>query len=93
MENIAYFEYMLTDSELEALILECNLIKKHKPKYNIMLKDDKHYPYIKISLNETYPRIMVVRRILKDGGKYFGPYSDATAVRESITLIKKIFPL
>lgn len=93
VENIAYFEYMLTDSELEALILECNLIKKHKPKYNIMLKDDKHYPYIKITLNETYPRIMVVRKIIKDGGKYFGPYSDATAVKEIIQLIKKIFPL
>lgn len=93
VEHIACFEYMLTDSELEALILECNLIKKHKPKYNILLKDDKHYPYIKVTLKEEYPRIMVVRRILKDGAKYFGPYSDAYAVKESIQLIKKIFPL
>lgn len=93
VEHISYFEYMLTDSELEALILECNLIKKHKPKYNILLKDDKHYPYIKVTLNEKYPRIMVVRRILKDGAKYFGPYSDALAVKETIQLIKKIFPL
>lgn len=93
VDNIDHFEYILTDSELEALILECNLIKKHKPKYNILLKDDKHYPYIKITLNETYPRILVVRKILKDGAKYFGPYSDATAVRDSIQLVKKIFPL
>ena len=91
--NIAEFEYILTDSELEALILECNLIKKHKPRYNILLKDDKHYPYIKVTINEEYPRIMVVRRILKDGAKYFGPYSDAYAVKETIQLIKKLYPI
>lgn len=93
VDNISYFEYMLTDSELEALILECNLIKKHKPKYNILLKDDKHYPYIKVTLNEAYPRIMMVRRIVKDGAKYFGPYSDSSAVKDIIQLVKKIFPL
>jgi excinuclease ABC subunit C len=91
--HIAEFEYMLTDSELEALILECNLIKKHKPRYNILLKDDKHYPYIKVTLNEEYPRIMMVRRILKDGAKYFGPYSDVFAVRETIQILKKLYPL
>ncbi len=89
--NIEEFEYIVTDSELEALVLECNLIKKHKPRYNILLKDDKHYPYIKITLNEDYPRLLFTRKILKDGSKYFGPYSSAPAVRETIDIIKKIF--
>jgi excinuclease ABC subunit C len=93
VSHISEFEYILTDTELEALILECNLIKKHRPKYNILLKDDKHYPYIKITMNEEYPRIIVTRRILKDGAKYFGPYSDSSAVNETIQIVKKLYPL
>ncbi|MCX7842044.1 MAG: excinuclease ABC subunit UvrC [Clostridia bacterium] len=91
--RIKEFEYIVTDSELEALILECNLIKKHKPKFNILLKDDKSYPYIKVTMNEDYPRIIMTRRIDKDGAKYFGPYSNVVAVRDTIDLIKKIFPI
>lgn len=93
VSHISEFEYILTDSELEALILECNLIKKHKPRYNILLKDDKHYPYIKVTINEEYPRVMVTRKVIKDGAKYFGPYTDVSAVRETTQLIKKIYPL
>ena len=74
--KIARFEYIVTDSELEALVLECNLIKEHRPKYNTMLKDDKTYPYIRVSVNEPYPRIMLVRKMKKDGAKYFGPYTS-----------------
>ena len=74
VSNVAYFEYIVTDSETEALALECNLIKKHRPKYNILLKDDKHYPYIKVTINEPYPKVLKVRRLLKDGAKYYGPY-------------------
>lgn len=93
VKNIAEFEYILVDNEMEALILECNLIKKHKPRYNILLKDDKHYPYIKITVNEEYPRVMITRRVLKDGAKYFGPYSDAGAVRETLETLRKLYPV
>ncbi|HBM81890.1 MAG TPA: excinuclease ABC subunit C [Clostridiaceae bacterium] len=93
VENISEFEYIITDSELEALILECNLIKKHKPKYNILLKDDKHYPYIKVTINEKFPRIMMTRKIEKDRAKYFGPYSSSYTVRETLDTIKKLFPV
>lgn len=93
VSNIVEFEYILTDSELEALILECNLIKKHKPRYNILLKDDKHYPYIKITMNEYYPRVIMTRRFIKDGAKYFGPYTDVSAVKETLQIIKKLYPL
>lgn len=93
VKNIAEFEYIVTDSEIEALILECNLIKKYKPRYNILLKDDKHYPFIKITTNEDFPRIFVTRIIAKDGAKYFGPYVDVSAVYETMELIKKIFPI
>lgn len=93
VSHIAEFEYILTDSELEALILECNLIKKHKPRYNILLKDDKHYPYIKVTVNEEYPRVLVTRRVEKDGARYFGPYTDVFAVRETIQIIKKLYPM
>jgi excinuclease ABC subunit C len=93
VSNIKEFEYIVTDTELEALILECNLIKKHKPKFNILLKDDKTYPYIKITMEEDYPRILITRRVEKDGSRYFGPYSNAGAVKETIALIKKLFPL
>ena len=93
VSHIAEFEYILTDTEMEALILECNLIKKHKPKYNILLKDDKHYPYIKITVNEEYPRILITRKMIKDGSKYFGPYIDSYAVKETIDAVKNIYPL
>jgi excinuclease ABC, C subunit len=93
VKNIFSFEYILTDSELEALILECNLIKKYKPKYNILLRDDKTYPYIKVTVNEDYPRVLKVRRILKDKAKYFGPYSNVSAVNDTIDIIRNIYPI
>ena len=93
VENIKDFEYIITANELEALILECNLIKKHKPRYNVMLRDDKHYPYIKVTLNESYPRVLKVREIKKDGAKYYGPYTDTKAVNQIIKLISRIFPI
>lgn len=92
VEQIAEFEYITVGSEMEALILECNLIKKHRPKYNILLRDDKTYPYIKIT-NEEYPRIIKTRIIKKDGGKYFGPYSDAGAVNKIVDLLNSSFAL
>ena len=88
--NISYFEYIVTDSELEALILECNLIKKHRPRYNTMLKDDKAYPYIKVT-NEDYPRILFSRDMKKDRNRYFGPYTSAGAVKDTIELLRKIY--
>ncbi|NJD04262.1 MAG: excinuclease ABC subunit UvrC [Ruminiclostridium sp.] len=91
--RIKEFEYIVTDSELEALILECNLIKNHRPKFNILLKDDKNYPYIKISMNEAYPKILMTRRVENDGAKYFGPYSNVYVVKETIGLLRKIFPI
>ncbi|WP_125154015.1 excinuclease ABC subunit UvrC [Clostridium rectalis] len=91
--NIAEFEYIVTDSEIEALILECNLIKKYRPRYNILLKDDKGYPFIKITVNEEFPRVFITRNVIKDGSKYFGPYTNAGAVHETIELVKKIFPI
>ena len=93
VERIRNLEYIITDTEIEALILECNLIKKHRPKYNILLKDDKHYPYIKVTVNEDYPRIMITREIKKDGSRYFGPYTDKMAVNRTIELINKLFPI
>lgn len=93
VSRIHEFEYIVTDTEVEALMLECNLIKKYKPKYNILLKDDKHYPYIKVTMNEQYPRILKTRRVEKDGAKYFGPYSSAFAVNDAIDTIKKLFPI
>lgn len=93
VSRISEFEYIVTDSEVEALMLECNLIKKYKPKYNILLKDDKHYPYIKVTLNEPYPRLLKTRRVDKDGAKYFGPYSSNYAVNDAIDTLKKLFPL
>ena len=91
--HIKEFEYIVTDSEMEALILECNLIKKHRPYYNIMLKDDKMYPYIKVTVNEDYPRIFVTRKYLKDKAKYYGPMTDVSAVRETIDTLYKLFPI
>ncbi|ADD03010.1 excinuclease ABC, C subunit [Thermoanaerobacter italicus Ab9] len=93
LSHVSDFEYIVTDTELEALMLECNLIKKYKPRYNVLLKDDKNYPYIKVTVNEEYPRIMFTRRIEPDGAKYFGPYSSAFAVRETIKLVRKMFPI
>lgn len=93
VKNISEFEYIVTDSEMEALILECNLIKKYSPRYNIALKDDKFYPFIKITTNDDFPRVFVTRKYAKDGAKYFGPYTNATAVYETINLINKIFPI
>ncbi len=91
--RIESFEYFVAASELEALILECNLIKKHKPRYNFLLKDDKTYPYIKVTLNEEYPRIQIVRRLEKDGSKYFGPYSGVNNIREALDFLRTIFPM
>ena len=93
VKNIAEFEYIVTDSEMEALILECNLIQKYSPRYNIALKDDKFYPFIKITTNEDFPRVYVTRNFAKDGNRYFGPYTNGTAVYEVMGLIKKLFPL
>ena len=93
VKHIAEFEYIVTDSEMEALILECNLIKKYSTRYNILLKDDKFYPFIKITVNDDFPRVFVTRNYSKDGSKYFGPYTNGTAVYETINLINKIFPL
>ena len=89
--NISDFEYILTDSELEALILECNLIKKYRPYYNILLKDDKSYPYIKVTIQDDYPKIFLSRRMVKDGAKYFGPYTSGAAVREAIDMVSKLY--
>lgn len=91
--NIASFEYIVTDSELEALILECNLIKENRPKYNILLRDDKTYPYIKITMREDYPRVIKTRILKKDGGKYFGPYSNVSALNETLQVIHQVFPI
>ncbi len=91
VENIADFDYIMTDTEVEALVLECNLIKKYRPKYNILLKDDKQYPYIKLTLDEEYPRIYMTRKVSKDGAKYFGPFMSAEMVRNALETIKKIF--
>ncbi|MGI6668545.1 MAG: excinuclease ABC subunit UvrC [Acetivibrionales bacterium] len=93
VEKISEFECIVTDTELEALILECNLIKDLKPKYNILLRDDKNYPYIKVTMNEEYPRIFMTRRVEDDGACYFGPYSNVFSVRETINLIRRIFPV
>ena len=93
VSHIADFEIIMTASEVEALILECNLIKKHRPRYNISLKDDKSYPYIKVTVQEDFPRVFITRRILKDGARYFGPYTNATAVHESLKLLRRLFPL
>lgn len=93
VSNIARFEYILTDSELEALILECNLIKEYRPKYNTMLMDDKTYPYVMITLDEDYPRIVMARRMKKDNNKYFGPFTSSGAVKDTIDLLQKMYKI
>ncbi len=91
--HIRRFEYIVTDSELEALVLECNLIKEHHPKYNTMLMDDKTYPFIKVTTNEAFPRVVLSRKMLKDKARYFGPYTSSQAVRDTIDLIHKLYHL
>ena len=93
VSHIEDLETIITANELEALILECNLIKKHHPKYNIMLRDDKTYPYLKLTLNEDYPRLITTRRVVKDGSRYFGPYTSGTAMKETLNLLRRLFPL
>lgn len=93
VERIARFEYIVTDSELEALILECNLIKEHRPKYNTMLRDDKTYPYIRVTLGEEFPRVLFSRQMKKDKSRYFGPYTSAAAVKDTIDLLQKLYKL
>ena len=102
VSHIADFEYIITDTESEALALECNLIKKHRPKYNILLKDDKQYPYVKITTQERFPRIFITRQLKKDGGLYFGPFMTAINVKELLkkyekylryAAVKKIYPV
>ena len=93
VENIDHFEYIVTDSEVEALVLECNLIKEHRPKYNTMLKDDKTYPYIRVTVNEAYPRVLFSREMKRDKSKYFGPYTSTTAVKDILDLLRKIYKI
>ena len=90
---IDHFEYIVTDNEAEALILECNLIKKNRPKFNVLLKDDKTYPYVKITLQDEFPTIYITRKIINDGSKYLGPYADAGAIKELLEVIKKSFKI
>ena len=87
------FEYIVTDSETEALVLECNLIKEYSPRYNTMLKDDKTYPYIKVTVGEAFPRIYLSRSMKRDGSRYFGPYTSAGAVKQTITLLRKLYAI
>lgn len=93
VKKIHRFEYIVTKNEVEALILENNLIKKHSPKYNIRLKDDKTYPYLKLSINEMFPKLVITRKVINDKAKYFGPYTNSTLLKENLNLILKIFPL
>ena len=93
VEQIDYFEYIITSSEMEALVLECNLIKEHHPRYNTMMRDDKGYPYIKITTYEDYPRVMYSHQMHRDKCKYFGPYTDGKAVHDIIELLRKLFKI
>ena len=93
VSHIADFEYIITDTELEALILECNLIKKYRPYYNILLKDDKHFPYVRVDLNEEFPRVTVVRRVKDDGAKYYGPFIAAHVIRDVLDQVYRLYPL
>lgn len=93
VENIDHFEYIVTDSELEALVLECNLIKEHRPRYNTMLMDDKSYPYIRVTSHEAYPRVLFAREMKRDKSKYFGPYTSTTAVKDILELLRKIYKI
>ena len=93
VSHVERIETIVTDSEIEALILECNLIKKYRPRYNIMLKDDKTYPYLKVTLQEDFPRLFVTRRVLKDGAAYYGPYADVGAMHATVKLLRGMFPI
>lgn len=93
VSRVERFEYIVVDSEMEALVLECNLIKEHRPKYNTMLKDDKHYPYIRVTVNEPFPRVMFARTRGKDKAKYFGPYTNGQAVKDTLDLLKKTYQI
>ncbi|HXG04031.1 MAG TPA: excinuclease ABC subunit UvrC [Candidatus Binatia bacterium] len=93
VRQIADLEYVVTDNELEALMLEANLVRKHRPRYNIILRDDKHYPFLKLTTNEEFPRLLVARRVLADGATYFGPFYPATAMRQTLRLTRQLFPL
>lgn len=93
VQNIDYFEFIVTDSEMEALILECNLIKEYRPKYNTMLRDDKTYPYIEVTLTEAYPRVLFSRKLKKNGSKFFGPFTSAGAVHDTIDLVQKLYKI
>ncbi|MDF2906214.1 MAG: uvrC [Herbinix sp.] len=93
VERIDHFEYIITDSELEALVLECNLIKEHMPKYNTMLKDDKTYPYIRVTTNEAFPKVSITREMKKDKAKYFGPYTSVNAVKDTLELLRRIYKI
>ena len=93
VSHVQYFEYIVVDSELEALVLECNLIKEHRPHYNTMLKDDKSYPYIRVTVGEPYPRILFCRHVKKDKSKYYGPYTSAAAVKDTIELMRKTYKI
>jgi len=93
VKHIDDLEYIISNSESEAFLLEANLIKQYRPKYNIMLKDDKRYPFIKITLNEPFPRVIVTRELIKDGSKYYGPYTDTYSLRRTLRLLEWIFPL
>lgn len=93
ISQIAYFEYIITDSEMEALVLECNLIKEHSPKYNTMLKDDKGYPYIRATVYEDYPRLLFTHNRKKDKAKYYGPYTNVGVMKESLEFLRKNFKL
>ncbi len=90
--RVSDFEFLVTDSDQEALILECNLIKKHRPRYNVRLKDDKTYPYLKINVQDDCARVYVTRRVDKDGSRYFGPFASASSVRKTLDLLKNLFP-
>src|SRR4026208_2149970 len=90
--QIRDLEYIVTANELEAMILESTLVKKHRPRYNIILRDDKHYPFLKLTPNEEFPRLVVARRVQKDGASYFGPFYPATAMRETLRLVRQPFP-
>ena len=93
VRQIRDLEYIVTDNELEALMLEANLVRKHRPRYNIILRDDKHYPFLKLTTNEEFPRLLVARRVQQDGAAYFGPFYPATAMRETLRLTRQLFPL
>src|SRR5207244_1138870 len=93
VRQIRDLEYIVTDNELEALMLEANLVRRHRPRYNIILRDDKHYPFLKLTTDEEYPRLVVTRRVARDGAAYYGPYYPATAMRETLRLTRQLFPL